>query len=618
MTYKFSKFTMLAGLALSPLAVMAGGGITPHQAFDSNNATGVQFHTQVRIDVDKDTDSIIIKQDDNIPALVTKAFVINNADVYEIRPYILAAVTGTHVSDVTKAVAASDYGVRVECAKYDDGKGVLIVSALEDRFGPQPNGGLSITQLVEKLDQPGLTSHTGLKPLVYFPESSDAFDVSEMLEQLFIRGSQKVHGTNYLLNQTDASGGKIAELLNGHEKVSYDKDLNAVYVETTPNNLERVKAFMDDFAGSTNPSFVMCDITLFEVNINNELDFGNDFLAWKAASPTSIFELAEAAGSYKITGAIDSQYVSFLASKGYAKAIKSYTLHCYDDKQAIVKRYKPFTYVTDSSTAAVAASTATSTVQIWGTTDGIAGNGGGNDVLLASGLLANTTLSGNYDFDNDGDSNEYVIANAGTGDLYTIVTAGATTAATDAAVTYTEATKNVGLEITIDTNKYGKSSSLQFNIKSSGIESFSDTGTPVDWVSEIETTVAFAKSAKTFAIGGIEEKIVTTEIDKVPFLGSIPILGSLFSREQNVVKSRRLVAVCNVKRMKGSFDTSDKVKQAVEDADALIAKEKAGDVRTTLNPFNDQYMMDDQKSFTESMDKAKESIQEDTDAFLNR
>ncbi len=585
MNMNFAKYIALGGFALSPLATMAGGD-GPGQPWEAPAANGTQFHTQVRIDVDKDTDLVIIKQDDNMPGRMTKAFEVQNADVYELRPYIRAAIQGTRISGVAE-------NVLVECAKYDDGTGILVVTATADRFGPQPNGGQSIEELVRELDQPNITSSSGRQKIIFFPENDDADWVAEMVDKLFIRGSLKSNGS--VLTSQDA---KDAELQGGHELVTYDKDLNAVYVEATPNNVDRVKAFMQDYAGGTNPSYVMCDLTLYEVSMDNDLDFGNDFLAWKAANPTAALEISEALDQYKVAGAIDSEYVEFLASKGYAKAIKNYSSYIYDDASADIKRLKTFHYETDSSAAESTTTTTTTSTEYWDDTNGnnLFDGSPGDTLIVTDPEVA--PLAAAYDF------------------VRTVSTPATTTTAAE--VTYTPATKVVGLEISIEANKYGKAATLTFDIKSTGIQGFTKTGTPIDWNSEIKAEVAFAKETKNFAIGGIEEKIVTREIDKVPFFGSLPIIGSLFSKEVNVVKSRRIVAVCNVRRMNGVFEPSEKVKKAVEQAQSIHKTEKVGENRPTLTPFKDQFFMDEVKSVDETIEQTVDEIKYDTEALLNR
>lgn len=90
-----------------------------------------QVQPQLNVEIGKETEQITFVNTNNDPYVYTKVYRLKHADPYEIRPYVMAAIRSRRVnSNVTK----------VEAIKYQDGTGMLLVSAEEYRFHPVENG----------------------------------------------------------------------------------------------------------------------------------------------------------------------------------------------------------------------------------------------------------------------------------------------------------------------------------------------------------------------------------------------------------------------------------------------------------------------------------------------
>ena len=117
----------------------------------NNNNTGgyapSNVQAQLKIDVKDGTKEINVIRDNNDPYVITKPYILKNADPYAVRSYLEAAVGAKSVNDSPAQVMA---------VKYQDGTGVVLVSAEEYRFKDSKEG-RGIDDIVAALDRKGLT-----------------------------------------------------------------------------------------------------------------------------------------------------------------------------------------------------------------------------------------------------------------------------------------------------------------------------------------------------------------------------------------------------------------------------------------------------------------------------
>ena len=156
---KFSKslFISLCGAVGTGLSAASVDVPTPAPL-----ATQVQ--PQLNVQIGKETEQITFVNTNNDPYVYTKVYKLKHADPYEIRPYVMAAIRSRRVdTSVTK----------VEAVKYQDGTGMLLVSAEEYRFFPVENG-MSLDQIIEMLDRPNRGYHPDSGGLLFHANFADS------------------------------------------------------------------------------------------------------------------------------------------------------------------------------------------------------------------------------------------------------------------------------------------------------------------------------------------------------------------------------------------------------------------------------------------------------------
>ena len=201
-------------------AVLAWAEEIPGVPRDSNfnntggyNATRVEAQLLVR--VDENTDKVHFIRDNNDPRVVTKCYLLKNVDPYQFRDYLRQMVQSKRVGNATQEqqypasnapagptptstpvmngpAAQPGYNppiqlgsnTAVECLKYVDGTGLLIVSAEEYRFKDHENG-IGIDKLVATLDDPAMGALSyGSQMFIYMPKFVPAAYLKPMIENV--------------------------------------------------------------------------------------------------------------------------------------------------------------------------------------------------------------------------------------------------------------------------------------------------------------------------------------------------------------------------------------------------------------------------------------------------
>ena len=212
---------------------------------DAYGNTRVEVHLQVPV---KDEAKVVhFVRDNNDPRVVTKAYLLKHVDAYEIRDYLRQMVQSKRVGNTslqqifpmnttalpyaattssaeltTPATAQPGYNpplqlgsnTAVECLKYADGTGLLIISAEEYRFKNHENG-MGFDSLVEFLDKPTMGENLGTQTFFYIPKFVPARNLMPMIE-------------NVGMNVTD-----VTEIWQGQDLVAYDPDLNWLVFDVT-------------------------------------------------------------------------------------------------------------------------------------------------------------------------------------------------------------------------------------------------------------------------------------------------------------------------------------------------------------------------------------------------
>ena len=318
------KYTLLTALLLSAALNAEDMVVTPAPATPrvNNNAEGSAYgasevQTHLRVDVKDDTSAVRFIRDNNAPFVVTKAFPLKHADAYEIRGYIVAAVSGKQFSSSP---------VTVDAIKFYDGSSMLIVSAEAYRF--DENGkGESIGSIIKRLDKKGFPYSSGKPKFIYYPKANTAANLKKML-----------------LNVGAAKGCSV-DFSNGIDAIVVDGELNALVFALPYWSWNSVKSMLGEYDKPL-PE-VRVRYKLIEIDRENDDKFGVDFQNWKNNDGVDLFSVGGryrnnwastfgAAGPahtgsskteyFNVSPKWNTKYLDFLTSTGRAKVVTYGTL----------------------------------------------------------------------------------------------------------------------------------------------------------------------------------------------------------------------------------------------------------------------------------------------------
>ena len=162
------KYLLFTGLFLfaAGLSAVEVQGVPRDSNFNNTGGyDGTRIEAQLMVNVKDDTNTIHFIRDNNDPRVVTKTYILKNSDPYQFRDYLRQIVQSKRVGNTSlqqqypgntaapfaatvstpvpnTPAAQPGYSPRVqlgsntavECLKYADGTGLLMVSAEEYRF----------------------------------------------------------------------------------------------------------------------------------------------------------------------------------------------------------------------------------------------------------------------------------------------------------------------------------------------------------------------------------------------------------------------------------------------------------------------------------------------------
>jgi hypothetical protein len=265
---KNTAYKILVGFnIITFLAIpIVNGANIPGIPRDSNfgNTSGydsTRVEAKMVVNVKDDTKKIHFIRDNNDPRVVTKTYVLKNVDAYLFRDYIRQIVQSKRVGnttlqqtnpanssnkpfigDVTSTTLSATNSqptytpivqlgsnTAVECLKYVDGTGLLIVSAEEYRFKDSTNG-IGIDKLVATLDDPklGVLSY-GSQMFIYMPKYVPARNLAPMIQ-------------NMGMNISD-----VTELWQGQDIVAYDSSLNWLIFDVSNYSCYNIASMLKEY-----------------------------------------------------------------------------------------------------------------------------------------------------------------------------------------------------------------------------------------------------------------------------------------------------------------------------------------------------------------------------------
>ena len=592
---KFSKslFISLCGAVGTGLSAASVDVPTPAPL-----ATQVQ--PQLNVQIGKETEQITFVNTNNDPYVYTKVYKLKHADPYEIRPYVMAAIRSRRVdTSVTK----------VEAVKYQDGTGMLLVSAEEYRFFPVENG-MSLDQIIEMLDRPNLASEAGRRFFLYYPKYFDSVTLAGLIRKV---GMQHA--------------GDNTELQGGIDTVVPDTKLNTLMFYASPNSEPQILKMLKEYDTPTSQALV--NYTIYEIESENDGNLGVDFQAWKNGPGADLF----AAGSRYLngwnlrTGNIsnlvksahvsyinfnpkwNSRYLDFLVSKGKAKVVTSGSLNIGNGTTASIESVTRMPVIVAGEETAggetqIAKSYIATAVNPADTLSGLGVDQEKFQTVewvpgnAAAQFTATRTIVNGKAYDTLRiSSGHFTAGGRNLGDTCAVFNAEPTL--NDTAIAWTEAggypiekdktrvtnsDTEYGFSLTMQPYIYNKATCLALEMSNTNLIGFRSNGMPRTSKTELKTEVQLANDGNVFYIGGLDKSAVVRSVSKVPFLGDIPFLGFLFSAENETLKKTQLAAVLTVIPTSPTAALPENYKQA---ADKIGEKVKNFGVRTKYYEEND-------------------------------
>ena len=523
----FRTLLLMTSAALSAAEV-------PGVPRDSNNGNtagydGTRVEAQLIVNVRDDAKVVHFIRDNNDPRVVTKTYHIKNVDAYEFRDYLRQMVQAKRVGntslqqlypgnseDVPAVAEQSSPGITtpvsaqptfnpaaqlgsntaVECLKYADGTGLLLVSAEEYRFRDHENG-MGFDSLIEFLDRPQMGAFFGTQTYFYIPKYVPARNLMPLIE-------------NVGMNVSD-----VTELWQGMDLVAHDPDLNWLLFDVTNYSMPHIDRMLRLY--DVPIPQVRLKITVYEVYRENDQKLGLDFQAWKNNDGIDFFSAggryrdnwsAAYGGSMARTGSErtsfynfnpkwNTRYIDLLVSMGHAKIAHTGELVIRNNTPAVLSRTTQIFYMDKTQNAP-------------GVDDD--GNPPGPHKLLSH--LIDRVLRSDYPVAKD---------------------------------TQESAEKSTGYGFTMNISNASvnlKEVRFTASLSNSSLMGFESGGAPrisSNNVVKLDISLPFGKDS--FVIGGLTREETVTSKNGIPYLVDIPYLGYLFGTESTSVKTADLVVV---------------------------------------------------------------------------
>jgi hypothetical protein len=631
---------IVTAVGLAPLGLLADPA-TPNP-LDSQ----AQYH--FRVDVDKGTDAVHYLNTNNDPDVITKTYVLNHADPYELRPYLRDALEAERISAGLS---------KVECVKYNDGTGVLIVSAEDYKFDPaRMNGAMTIDEIVAYYDQPKITSSSGQKTYLYIPKHRAANELLTLLQGVGMD----------IANSTQ-------ENTRGKDVAWVDQDLNGILMYASMWSVKNIAEMIQVFDQPL-PE-VKVNYQLYEIEGENDDKLGVDFQAWKNGPGNDLFAAANryANGWDFVNNAVapndivqnshtqfikfnpkwNTRFLDFLTAKGKATVVTGGELNMQNALEGRVQALTEYPrygvgpantainlqndyaqYLNPTLTQVVAngitgirvnnafnifptddrdnpitvnvvAATAVPSLLISRVHDGVRFRYR-LEIPDINGLLVwFVTVPRDYDVYSGaaapytenlgtkvhclGDFAGVPGGNWRTDQRYNIARDSDRTTFVNTLSTGAEA---YGFSLRIIPSITIQSTTLDINMYNTSLVGFASNGNPRTERSEVNTKVMVANGGSRFVIGGLQKREVVRSVSKVPLLGSIPGLGWALSSENESGKTTQLVAVLDCVAVNPATAVNEGILSEIQ-----LINDKTGKAGEKPNALGfDQFGLDDEKT----------------------
>ena len=592
-----------ARMTVTPRAIPG----TPRSANDlpTGGYAPSNVQAQLKIEVKEGTDEVKVIRDNSDPYVITKPYIIRHADPYAVRGYLEAAV-GSRSVNTSPAQATA--------VKYNDGTGVLLVSAEAYRFADSDKG-KGIDAIVASLDRPGLSFLPDADTHVYFPRISRAANLRDMLLKV---------GSSELDPEFAAAPGCII----------VDAELNALIVKAPEWNWQEMRAMLEQYDRAV-PE-VKVSYRIIEIYAENDDRIGVDFQSWKNNDGIDLFSAGTVIrrnwGTFFTSGVQDTgnnrtsywnfnpkwntRYLDFITSIGKAKCLAQGVLVAQNRLVSSIQVSSGFFYDRTYYTAGaktIAEGTgefaytdpnpdtilreSTTKIMPYGTLVDTYTEAGASTAMLkpdgytirmmgtqtttntygdtrapaakAAGIAAGSTAP-----DSVYDAMTSALAKYLTGYVKadgTIVpgayyntdwnAANAAPGVIHGWLQYPMVADGFRVDLRIHPVVTGAAAKLTFDLNSISLLGWNLDGSARTSLSKTGTTVQIGYGSQEFVIGGLRKSESVRGTTGLPFLKDIPVLGRLFSTETESIKQSQLVLVAKVEFSNPGDDAGAKIRE---------------------------------------------------------
>lgn len=524
---------VLLGAAVFTLSAAPVPGVPRDSNFGNTGGyDATRVNAWMNINVTSDTRELHFIRDNNDPRVVTKTYVLKNVDPYEFRDYLRQMVQSKRVGNASlqqqypsnttsrpyiatpssvqlnPATAQPGYdpvaqlgsNTAVECLKYVDGTGILIVSAEEYRFKDNENG-IGIDTLVAMLDDPKLGAlNYGYQMFIYLPKFVPARNLMVLLE-------------NVGMNTQD-----VTEVWQGQDLVAVDPDLNLLAFDVANYSCMNIARMLEKY--DVPIPQVKLEISVYELSSENDDKMGLDFQNWKnndginffsaggryrsnwesaysgAAMPFQTFG-NERTSFYNFNPRWNTRYLDFLAAKGKAKIVHTGTLVIRNNYPATLERTTRLFYPAKKTPASGSTTLPDLGINAYRLLQDIVGKLITNDIAVAKAEQETPEI----------------------------------------------ASTAFGFELKVENASVNlQETRFDISVSNTSLLGFQSDGTPrISSKNVVTQTVSLPHCCGSFIIGSLSKEESTVSKTGIPYLKDIPLLGYLFSTQSTSRKHSRLV-----------------------------------------------------------------------------
>ncbi|MDD3885611.1 MAG: hypothetical protein PHI35_01925 [Victivallaceae bacterium] len=488
---------MLRADSPNPGAVPAVNN-APTAAYGNSSVT-----TWLNVDIKDGVKNVRFIRDNTDPYVITKAYLLKHADPYALRGALLGIVRGT----------IKDNPVSVDALKYNDGTGILIVSAEDYRFSDAGNG-MSIDAIVGRLDSQALPYSPSRTPFIYYPKANYASVMASMLRKSGL-GMAYADGVEFTRDPVNG--------LNMRNTFSYtvDTGLNAIVLNATEWDIATAKSVLKEIDAPACQARIT--YKLLEVYAENDQKLGVDFQAWKNNDGLDFFSTGGRYASnwantfggkltpnngynfrefFNFNPKWNTKYLDFLTVNGKAKVVSSGTVLVMDGDTARLRTGSGlFTVVPEAVTKTLGES--------------MPSDAAGK---FYADLLA--TIPASVLGMNNVEGNKISVDPVENASFF--------------------------LDITFSPVVTGSATTLNVALDNCSLIGWTAAGDARTGNTHVEAAVQVGFEKKDFVIGGVTKSSLVRGTTGIPFLKDIPFLGWVFSTESESIKKSQFVLIASV------------------------------------------------------------------------